>query len=109
MKTYKFVIFGLLVVGGALLALPAFAYRGGDMTRASLRQELRTTALVKLEGALTIDNGRLMISDIRSGRSFGLVGAGDAMKLYDSGTRNVAIEGTLADASTINVSKVSAL
>jgi hypothetical protein len=95
----------LITIGTVLLmASPAFAAIG-EVSRAQSQQENRiTTAATRIEGIIAINNGNLTISDSKTGRKYRLTNADGVKKLFDEGNRNVAVEGTLADADTIQVS-----
>ncbi len=105
MKSFVIAL-AVLMAQSAVLAGPALAHRG-DVTNASLRQEMRTS-LVTIEGALSCntENGAscsLRLQELSTGKSYKLRNASSAMKLYNSGTINVAIEGRFRDSDTIEI------
>jgi hypothetical protein len=115
MKNCRMVV-TLFLAEALLLAHPAFA-RDPDLSFSVLRQENRP-AIIRVEGQLACptdnanagDTCELTLMDKTSGRSFRLIEAGDAFRLYGAGTRNVKVEGTYSNGgSAIAVSKVSAL
>lgn len=115
MKNFS-MTFGVIVSQLLLVPVHAFASRGDDFNIRSLQQQLRAST-VSITGALTCKMGEintgeacnLKITDSKTGKIFGLANAGDAMRMYNSGTKNVAIEGTVNDNGTISVAKISAL
>lgn len=122
-----FAISGLMLA--ALSAAPALAMRDGETINLSaLRHQAATrqpaAGIVRIEGALKCDYGTekdgagavnngqgcaLKIHQAETGKTFNLVEARDAMKLYINGARNVAVEGTLADPETLQVRKAETL
>ena len=103
-----------------LLLSPAIAVmREVDTTFVSLRQAERAAqqeSQVKINGALacplaaenTGEGCNLTLRDSRTGRTYRLSNANGAMRLYQNGTKNVTIEGTLADGQTIQVATAQA-
>lgn len=100
----------VFVAQALLLACPAFAAKGDVMTTATVRQENRTS-VIRIEGTLTCNMGTqnsgegcaLKIREAKSGKTYDLANGNVAMRLFNSGSRNVAIEGSLIDAETISV------
>ena len=72
---------------------------------------------MRIEGALSCNLGSdnndqgcaLKIEEAGTGKIFNLVEASNAMRLFQDGSRKVAIEGTLADAETIQVKNAQTL
>jgi hypothetical protein len=118
----KFTFFALTAVliqasSMSLGALNAFAsHDGSDVTVASLRQE-RNRSNIKIQGFLSCNMGgenngqgcALKLKDNTTGKIFNLSNATDAMRLFVTGTKNVAVEGKLADSETLQIASVSAL
>lgn len=88
----------------------------GYASHIQMRQEKRAS-IVQIQGPLSCDMGSvntgkacvLRVLDTRSGKVYTLTNNGDAMKLFNSGTRTVSIEGRFSDSQTLEVAKVSAL
>ena len=98
----------------------AYAMRGGEgVNLSAIRHQGATrinTQVVRIEGALTCDfaenSGKgcaLRIQQNGTGKIFNLVEAANAMRLFMDGSRNVAVEGTLADNETLQVKKAEML
>jgi len=107
----------LMIMTVALFSVPAFAVRNGDVTNASIRQEMRLDSKIKMQGALTCNlgaenNGQacaLRIKDKTTGKTFNLVENKAAMRLFHEGYTQVSITGTMYDSQTIQVAEVNAL
>ena len=121
MKTTQSASISLAVGLLALSLFPSVAHavRGDGVGPATIRQELRAST-IKIEGTLSCNLGEkneggactLKFQDSKSGKSYDLSNANDAMRLYMSGSKNVAIEGTFSNNSngeSIQISQVNAL
>lgn len=108
----------MTVIAG--LSAPAFAYRGEAINLSMIRHEAAKRPagkLVRIEGALscnlgTENNGQgcaLRLEEAGTGKIFNLVEAANAMRLFQDGSRKVAVEGTMADAETIQVKEARTL
>lgn len=106
----------LLALSTLLIAMNAWAFRGDHFNMTSLRQEKRASKIT-VAGVLTCkmaseNTGQpceLKIHDAKTGKTFSLSQNGEAMKLFQSGTKQVSVEGRFEDAQTIAVSNVQAL
>jgi hypothetical protein len=97
-------------------AIPALAIQADDRTPAAIRQEIRLSN-VRIEGSLTCkmameNNGQpcaISLQEGTSGRVYGFANPGEALRLFNSGARFVAVEGTMAGETTIQIKKIAAL
>jgi hypothetical protein len=105
-----------------LAAAPAYAIRGEAINLSMIRHQANERApaskLVRIEGSLTCDyagganSGQgcsLRIIENKTGKTFQLIEAQNAMRLFLDGSRNVAIEGSLAGEEAIEVKKAETL
>jgi hypothetical protein len=108
----------LALVQSLFLALPAFAAReGSELVIQRQERAAADSKLIRIEGLLTCKMGEvntgqpcaLRLEDAKSGKSFNLNNADAAMRMFQSGSTSVAIEGTYLDAQTISVGKVNPL
>ncbi len=102
----KQIISIVYVLSGLAAAAPVALAFQGDLTNASIRQELRSMT-IRMEGALRCEmpsSGTAtacfpMFSDSKSGREYALTPAGDSLRLYAEGVRSVRVEGKISAGS----------
>jgi hypothetical protein len=112
-------IAGMIAMIG--IASPAFAFRGGDAVNfAVIRHENQAPnklKLVSIKGALSCDMGAenngqgcsLKLRETGTNRTYNLIEADNAMRLFQDGSKSVVIEGRMADAETIEVKNARTL
>jgi hypothetical protein len=99
----------------------AFAGRGEYFSRGAINQEVRAIP-VRVEGQMscaasreiaeenTTANCELKIHDAKTGKDYRISGnhriTEDAMTLYQTGSRNVAVVGHFVDTETLSVQKI---
>jgi hypothetical protein len=103
----------------ASLSAPAFAYRGEATNLSTLRHEStsRANQIVRIEGDLSCNMGAensgagcsLQLQEAKTGRIYSLTEAANAMRLFQDGTKKVAITGTLSDSETLQVNDAETL
>jgi len=105
----------------ALTAAPAWASRGADGANTAMvrheTDEATTFKWVRVEGDLSCDMGAenngqscdLKLHESKTGRTYNLVSAKLAMKLFQSGGKSVVIEGRLEDSETLEVKNARSL
>ena len=112
MKKYTFTMIMMAVTTGALLlAITAFASQGEGINFAAIRQQNAVAIkLVRMEGSLSCDlgakntgSGCELKFQTKNGRVYNLTEASNAMRLFQEGSRQVAIEGQMKDSDTIQV------
>jgi len=121
MKFTSTTAYRVLVCLGLIFSSHAFAIGGGDPSRGlAMESESRPSVQapsIKIEGKLFCkvpafggaQSCLLEIAEHKSGRTFRLIGDRSAMRLYQTGNLNVAVEGTLQDSETIAVNKTEVL
>jgi hypothetical protein len=112
----KNIILSVSIQVGIILfgAIPAFAVNH-DVNLTTIRQEANSSAKVKIIGLLSCKLGventgqgcMLKLEEKGTGRIYRLSNAGEAMRLFQSGSKNVAIEGKFSDAETIEIGNVA--
>ena len=103
--------FGELVIayGFLLFGLTHFAFATRDAresNRAPGMQMVRSSVTV-VKGTISWKDGVGRIADDYTGRSFALSNADGVKALWDSGVKEVALEGHITDTNTFSVEKVS--
>ncbi len=113
---YSFALFAML--GVVLAQSAAFAGREDVSHMAAIRHDItEARKLTKFQGALSCPMGEsndgqgcsLTFKETATGRIFQLRNHQSAMRLFQDGRTQVAIEGTLADGETISVEKIQSL
>jgi hypothetical protein len=100
----------------SLFAIPAFAAREISPLVIQRQEDAAEVASssIRVQGTLTCSMGdsntgqpcSLRIKDQLSGKTYNLSNENVAMRLYHSGTKNVAILGSYQDAETIRIAKI---
>jgi len=106
-----FMIFGPSRV---LYAMPRGDGGIGVDAAPSLRRlaSVSVPVILRIEGELIQDtnSGALTLKDNRTGKTYQLTGKNEsAQKIFENGTRSVAVEGTLTNENTLNVQTTQAL
>ena len=114
MKNKSLFLMGAIVIASAFQLAAFAASRDGNL--ATVRQMLDTEASIKLEGALacnmgTENTGQPCVLQLmeKSGKTIRLNNSQQAMKLFHSGTKNVAIEGKMGDDNTLQIENIQAI
>jgi hypothetical protein len=112
-KTY-FVV--LSAIQAVFFALPAFSDQPTENSTARIRQDLRAQSIqligrlsCKMTGTNAGQSCALRIQEEKSGKTYNLINANNAMKLYFNGITQVSIEGSFQDNETLTVASVKAL
>ena len=102
---------------GAARAAHALTAEDASMLQDNLRREPSASRKIRMEGLLSCSFGtqnsgepcEVKLKELSSGRTFKLRGTATAQSLFHSGRKKVAVEGSLADAETIDISQIQAL
>lgn len=118
---YSMVLPALAFAGSLFTAVSVFAAAADSGINLSvLRHQSynpKASKLVRIEGLLRCDlgaenNGQgcdIRILEEKTGKTFRLIEASRAMRLYQDGIKKAAIEGTMAGPDTISVNKAETL
>ena len=107
----RFNIF-VLVAFGMIALRPVFAFRGEPVERVRQLEahsplKIGTFSVQgKLECNTTSNACSLYLGTNMNGKAYQLTGSNEAFKLFQSGTRNVAVEGELMGSEKIEISRI---
>jgi hypothetical protein len=100
------IAFGLLFFGLTHFAFASASHDGSENIRPIYVQEDRSS-WTEAKGEISWIDGHVQIKDEKSGKVYKLTNTTGLRQLYDSGVKNIAVSGILADADTIKVDSMS--